>query len=154
MLMDERQSLRQKDDDLINEALGLKPKKKVYSEGLLEEADLKQLLSRGGTERSDLDIERIEGLGAAPAKVHEHIERLSYLEKEIKNLTDQKAGVTASAPVSPAVNIQIPHGTNESHRSDQSVESQDSSKHEKKKRKRHEKEEKKKKKKEKKKKHE
>jgi len=80
--------LRRKENELIDEALGIKPKRNKYVDNQLDSLELKQLLSRGATERASVDIERIQGLGAAPAKVHEHIERLSYVEKEIKQLKE------------------------------------------------------------------
>lgn len=89
ILREEKESARQKEEDLMNEALGLKPKRKRFDESQLDQVELKQLLSRGGTERASVDIERIEGLGAAPTKIHEHIEKgMSTLEKEIKRLKD------------------------------------------------------------------
>jgi hypothetical protein len=40
-------------------------------------------------------IERVQGLGAAPAKVHEHIEYLTGVEKEIQRLKDESASASA-----------------------------------------------------------
>ena len=80
---------------------GLKPKRKRHGENQLDPAELKQLLARGGsvvclllivsfvtsaccsTERDIVDIERVEGLGAAPSKTHEHIPKLTLAQKEM-----------------------------------------------------------------------
>lgn len=98
MLRDERELARQKEDDIMNEALGLKPKRRRFDESQLDQAELKQLLSRGGTERASVDIERIEGLGAAPMRVHEHIEKgMSHLEKEIKRLKENLSDPSQSS---------------------------------------------------------
>lgn len=92
-LQEEKDRIRASDDDVINEALGLKPKRKRIIETQLDSAEVKQFLSRGGmeTERSSVDIERVQGLGAAPVKVHDHIERLTSIEKDIKKLQEQQA---------------------------------------------------------------
>jgi hypothetical protein len=88
-LRSEVDSMKQNDDDLINEALGLKPRKRKFVDNQLQKDDLKRLFSRGETERASVDIERIEGLGAAPAKFHEHIDRgLTAVEKEIQRLKE------------------------------------------------------------------
>jgi hypothetical protein len=73
-LQDEKERMRENDQALIDEALGLKPKRRVHHDSL-EKDELKVLLARGTTERGSIDIERVQGLGAAPAKFHEHIER-------------------------------------------------------------------------------
>ena len=82
-LQDERDSIREQDEDLINEALGLKKKVRRDVTTDLDAIEMKQLLERGNSERGTEDIQRVEGLGGAPSKVHEHIETLSYYEKEI-----------------------------------------------------------------------
>mmetsp|Transcript_5160 Transcript_5160/g.7901 ORF Transcript_5160/g.7901 Transcript_5160/m.7901 type:complete len:219 (-) Transcript_5160:3249-3905(-) len=91
-MKDEIDAMRQNDEDLINETLGLKPKKRRFVETKLEKDELKQLFSRGVTERAAIDIERIEGLGAAPSKTHEHIAKgLTHVEKEILRLKEGKS---------------------------------------------------------------
>jgi Multiple myeloma tumor-associated len=87
-LQDERDSVRQQDEDLINEALGLKKKRRHEVDADLESDEMKQLLERGNTERDSTDIQRVIGLGGAPAKVHEHIQTLSYYEKELMKARD------------------------------------------------------------------
>lgn len=87
----EIESIKQNDDDLLNEALGIKQRKRKFVENQLQKDELKQLFSRGETERASIDIERVEGLGAAPSKTHEHIERgLTAIEREIQRLKDGK----------------------------------------------------------------
>jgi hypothetical protein len=66
--------MRQNDQALIDEALGIKPKRQKHYDDL-DQTELKALLAKGTTERGSLDVERVQGLGAAPAKFHDHIER-------------------------------------------------------------------------------
>jgi hypothetical protein len=52
---------------------------------------MKQLMARGQLERDEAEnTERIKGLGAAPAKTHDHLERISHLEMQIQRLKDGK----------------------------------------------------------------
>jgi T-complex protein 1 subunit zeta len=84
--------LKRRDEEQISVALGLKRSSgcNVGIGGLAPE-DLKALFSRGATERASTDIERIEGLGAAPTKTHEHIAKgPSALEREIESLRQSK----------------------------------------------------------------
>ena len=69
--------MRENDDALIQEALGLKPKRQRQYEAL-DRDELKSLLAKGETERASIDIERVQGLGAAPTKFHDHIDRCSF----------------------------------------------------------------------------
>jgi len=95
-LEEERRRMREKDEDLICEALGVKSKKRKTESGSssssssastssLEAAEIAALLQRGGTNelRGSTDIERVSGLGAAPAKTHDHIDKLSFWQSEI-----------------------------------------------------------------------
>jgi len=66
--------MRENDEALIAEALGLKPKRQKQYD-TLDKSDLKVLLAKGETERASTDIERVQGLGAAPTKFHDHIDR-------------------------------------------------------------------------------
>jgi hypothetical protein len=94
----EKESIRKNDEDLLNEALGLKPKKRKFVESNLDRVEIKQLLARGETERGSADVERIEGLGAAPSKTHEHIQRgPTALEKEILKYKEGNHGVSESS---------------------------------------------------------
>ncbi|CAI5714740.1 unnamed protein product [Hyaloperonospora brassicae] len=59
---------KQRDEDLMNEALGIAPKRRhVAAEGL-STSEVKELLKRGESKRDGMDVERIEGLGAAPVE--------------------------------------------------------------------------------------
>jgi Multiple myeloma tumor-associated len=87
-LQDERDSIREQDEDLINEALGLKKKRRREVETDFDSVEIRQLLEKGNTERDSEDIQRIIGLGGAPAKLHEHIMTLSYHEKELIRVRD------------------------------------------------------------------
>jgi hypothetical protein len=87
-LEEERRRLKDLDEDLLNAALGIKAKKKWTGKAGLDEDDLKQLLARGATsgmrEETEAEAERIKGLGAAPMKFHDHIERKSSVQREIE----------------------------------------------------------------------
>ena len=93
-LQDERDSIREQDEDLINEALGLKKKQRRNVDADLNPMEMQQLLERGTTERDSEDIQRVQGLGGAPAKTHEHIETLSFYEKEIIKYKESAATST------------------------------------------------------------
>ena len=54
---------------------------------------MKQLLARGEMERDSTDIERVDGLGNAPSKRHDHISRQSLIEKD--RLSNQNEGELA-----------------------------------------------------------
>lgn len=94
ILEEERERVRRNDEQLLNETLGLKPKRKREFFAELDSVELKQLLEKGNNERSSLDIERVEGLGAAPFPIHEsihhmqHSPRMSNVEMEIKRLRE------------------------------------------------------------------
>lgn len=93
-LEEEKQRMKDLDEDLLNDTLGIKAKRKWTGSSTIDNDDLKQLLAKGATERTEVDIERVQGLGAAPTKFHEHIERKTYLEREIEKL---KSGNAPSA---------------------------------------------------------
>jgi len=57
----------------------------------LEPAEIKQLLAKGEIERDRLDVERVEGLGAAPVKIHEHLGRKSLVERELDRMKQAMA---------------------------------------------------------------
>ena len=98
ILQAEISAMKSRDDDLINSALGLKKKKADYATQSLGKDELKHLFSRGETDRSALDIERVEGLGAAPSKLHDHIDRgPSAMEKEISVLKNELGTSTSSS---------------------------------------------------------
>ncbi|KAE9025607.1 hypothetical protein PR002_g11143 [Phytophthora rubi] len=59
---------KQRDEDLMNEALGIAPKKRHEPAEGLSASEMKELLKRGEAERDGMDVERVEGLGAAPVE--------------------------------------------------------------------------------------
>ena len=79
----ERASLQAQEDDLIAEQLGLSMKKRRAVDTKLEAHEVTQLLERGTVERDRLDIERVQGLGAAATRRHEHIEKATLVEREL-----------------------------------------------------------------------
>ena len=103
-LEEERARIRELDEERLNAALGMKSrreeekngptagagssKKKTHS---LDDSELKQLLSRGSTERSALDGERVAGLGAAPTFIHDHLTRISAIQAEINRLKKESS---------------------------------------------------------------
>ena len=114
-LQDERDSIREQDEDLINEALGLKKKQRRNVDADLNPIEMQQLLERGNTERDSEDIQRVQGLGGAPAKTHEHIETLSFYEKEI--IKYKESGTLPSANISSASTSYVELDTSSSKRS-------------------------------------
>lgn len=99
-LDEEKRRMREQDDELLNEAVGLKPKKRRFVETSLDSTEIKQLLQRGAMPREEGDDEPLKGLGAAPAKFHEHITKLTEVEKEIIRLKEgSRASPTSSAPI-------------------------------------------------------
>ncbi|TYZ66046.1 hypothetical protein PybrP1_003059 [[Pythium] brassicae (nom. inval.)] len=65
-LQQERLLAKQRDEDLMNQALGLAPRRREEPTGELDASEMKELLKRGESERDGLAAERVEGLGAAP----------------------------------------------------------------------------------------
>ncbi|TMW56031.1 hypothetical protein Poli38472_008679 [Pythium oligandrum] len=65
-LQEEIALAKQRDQDLMNQALGIAPKRRVEPTGPLDANEMKELLKRGASDREGLDAERVEGLGAAP----------------------------------------------------------------------------------------
>lgn len=49
-MRDELERVRQQDEDLIHEALGIVKKKRTFEQPQLEQAEIKQLFARGGRE--------------------------------------------------------------------------------------------------------
>lgn len=86
-LQEERERIRQQDEEVINEKLGLGRKRSADDAGMpsasrLDQNDMKQLLGRGAGGSSSNssgagESERVAGLGAAPTAWHEHLQRLS-----------------------------------------------------------------------------
>ncbi|CEG46005.1 t-complex protein 1 subunit zeta [Plasmopara halstedii] len=65
-LQSELELAKLRDEDLMNEALGIVPKKRREPVESLSTLEIKELLKRGEAERDGMDVERVEGLGAAP----------------------------------------------------------------------------------------
>lgn len=129
ILQAEISAMKSRDDDLINSALGLKKKHNDFAAQSLGKDELKQLFSRGETDRSALDIERVEGLGAAPSKLHDHIDRgPSAVEREISVLKNE-LGNTSSLPPDNSVHIRELKRKNDAHDSDSSVAAKRKKKH-------------------------
>lgn len=82
-LEEERRKLRALDEDLLNDALGIRAKRKWNETESLDQDEMRRLLSRGEIDR-DNDEQRVKGLGAAPAKGHDHVEKKSRIEMEIE----------------------------------------------------------------------
>ena len=104
---EEKRRLKELDEELINSALGIKTKPKQYTTtNELDTDELKVLLSRGSTGRTEVDAERVEGLGKAPVVRHELSGKiLSQVEKDIialKEASNKKGSVDNShfSPVS------------------------------------------------------
>jgi hypothetical protein len=96
ILKDEINAIKARDEDLINSVLGVKKTSKSFAGPDLGKDDMKQLFHRGEMDRSSVDIERVEGLGAAPSKLHDHIERgQSVVQKEISLLKDESVTTTS-----------------------------------------------------------
>eukprot|EP00601_Ochromonadales_sp_CCMP2298_P012220 CAMPEP_0173247192 /NCGR_PEP_ID=MMETSP1142-20121109/17760_1 /TAXON_ID=483371 /ORGANISM="non described non described, Strain CCMP2298" /LENGTH=173 /DNA_ID=CAMNT_0014179547 /DNA_START=106 /DNA_END=623 /DNA_ORIENTATION=- len=86
-LQDEKRRMKEIDEDMIDAALGIKSTRKRQYEDTLDAEEMKVLMARGQLDRDEGEAsERIKGLGAAPAKLHDHIERVSYLERQIEQL--------------------------------------------------------------------
>ena len=57
-LADEKRRMQEMDDDVLNSALGYKVQRRNYGNDL-DSAEIKQLISKGGLEREETDIERV-----------------------------------------------------------------------------------------------
>ena len=90
---DELRLRKQRDEEMMNEALGLAPKRLKQPSNSLDQEDMKRLLQRGATERDLGDIERVEGLGAAPAVGHAHIAKKTLAERYKERHGDEDEGV-------------------------------------------------------------
>mmetsp|Transcript_4773 Transcript_4773/g.12326 ORF Transcript_4773/g.12326 Transcript_4773/m.12326 type:complete len:260 (-) Transcript_4773:654-1433(-) len=73
------------DEDALADALGETAESRTKQSAVdVEIDDLRKFLERGGTERDRLDTERKAGLGAAPAKRHDHVVRDDRVAREIE----------------------------------------------------------------------
>lgn len=108
-LEEEKLRMREQDDDLLNEAIGIKPKKRKFVDNSLDSSEIQQLLQKGSIDHGDFS-EPMKGLGAAKVRTHEHIERLSSIEKEILKL---KQGDGSNSASSSSARIIIPTKSDE-----------------------------------------
>ncbi|POM67509.1 T-complex protein 1 subunit zeta [Phytophthora palmivora] len=91
---------KQRDEDLMNEALGIAPKKRHEPREGLSASEMKELLKRGEAERDGMDVERVEGLGAAPVEAEgfETGPKRTLAERYKDQLASGKADVTYALP--------------------------------------------------------
>ncbi|TDH68412.1 hypothetical protein CCR75_000949 [Bremia lactucae] len=104
-LESERAIAKQRDEDLMNEALGIAPKKSREPIDSLSASEMKELLKRGEAERDGTSVERVEGLGAAPVNslgLKTGIKR-TLVERYKDQLLSGKADITYALPGSIAV---------------------------------------------------
>lgn len=88
---EEKRRMRELDSDMLDAALGIKSNRKRQYSDTIDSEEMKQLMARGQLDRDESEgTERIKGLGAAPARMHEHIEKISYLERQIQRLKEGK----------------------------------------------------------------
>ena len=101
----EQRTARERDEDLLNQQLGIAPKRRkepaaggggAESGASLDAAEMKELLARGVTERDARAAERIGGIGTGEAKRHEHVERKT-LAQQYQDELDKMASASASA---------------------------------------------------------
>lgn len=78
-------AIKAQEEELLNQELGLATKKRKIggSHNDLDQAEIDALLVRGESTREGTMAERVEGLGAAPAKRHDHVPKLSLAEQEV-----------------------------------------------------------------------
>jgi hypothetical protein len=98
LLDQEKEMMKNLDDDLLNAALGIKTEKRKWKESQqLDSDDLKYLLARGFTERNEVEAEteRIGGLGVKTGdnslRYFDEQNRKSNVQKEIEKLKKENA---------------------------------------------------------------
>ncbi|KAI9911785.1 hypothetical protein PsorP6_009014 [Peronosclerospora sorghi] len=91
---------KQQDEDLMNEALGIAPKRRHVSGDGLTVSEMKELLKRGESERDGMNVERIEGLGAAPVEAagFEIGQKRTLAERYKDQVASGKADTTYALP--------------------------------------------------------
>ncbi|ETL81349.1 hypothetical protein L917_18288 [Phytophthora nicotianae] len=91
---------KQRDEDLMNEALGIAPRKRREPAEGLSASEMKELLKRGEAERDGMDVERVEGLGAAPVEAEgfETGPKRTLAERYKDQLVSGKADTTYALP--------------------------------------------------------
>jgi T-complex protein 1 subunit zeta len=103
-LEEERRRLRALDEDLMNEALGIRATKKWNERETLDKDEMRMLLAKGATNKAEEDeqVERSKGLGAGSAKFHEHLDRKSRVAEEIERLKRQFEAGNAADSIDPS----------------------------------------------------
>ena len=76
-------ALKLMEEDMLNQELGLAVKKRRVGGQALEQSEIDALLARGETSRSQTDVERISGLGAAASRRVDQTSQPSFAEKEL-----------------------------------------------------------------------
>ena len=103
----EQRAARERDEDLLNQQLGIAPKRRrkepadAESGASLDAAEMKELLARGGMERDSRDADRIGGIGTDETKRHEHVERKT-LAQQYQDELGKIALASASTPAGPS----------------------------------------------------
>ncbi|GAB9470154.1 T-complex protein 1 subunit zeta [Globisporangium polare] len=97
---------KQRDEDLMNQALGLAPRRREEPTGELDASEMKELLKRGESERDGLMAERIEGLGAAPVTASgvDTAPKKTLAERYKEQLESGKQDTTFALPGTISVN--------------------------------------------------
>jgi len=85
---DEKQKLKDRDEEIMNQMLGITKKRDKYSsdDNSIKPDELQKLLARGsmGIERTEFDAERVKGLGSEPVHKHDQSRGILY-QKDVKN---------------------------------------------------------------------
>lgn len=84
--------IKEQEEDMLNQSLGLAIKKRRVGGEQLEQAEINALLARGESSREGTDVERVEGLGAAPSRGHDHIAKQTLIEQEIARRERESIG--------------------------------------------------------------
>lgn len=92
-LEEERRRLRELDEDLMNEALGIRAQKKWNERETLDAEEVRRLLAKGQSNKEEEDgmvEDRGKGLGAGAAKFHDHLDRKSKVQVELERYRAQQ----------------------------------------------------------------
>lgn len=144
-LEEERRKLRALDEDLLNDALGIRAKRKWNETESLDQDEMRRLLSRGEIDRDEGEqVQRIKGLGAAPSKGHDHVEKKSRIELELEKYRNpgnsEQTNQASSGRIIPLLEKPVdsqrssspPRNSKRNHSDDSSRDSDDSRRHRKK----------------------
>lgn len=92
-LEEERRRLRELDEDLMNEALGIRAEKKWNERETLDAEEVRRLLAKGQSNKEEEDgmvEDRGKGLGAGAAKFHDHLDRKTKVQVELEKYRAQQ----------------------------------------------------------------